>query len=252
MLSIHTFRDMSTEAAIPELCASMSVAGVIFLCNPRNSDMVKTLVKQLPVVQVYDKGADPGVNVVETDNVLVGELMATHLLKLGHRHIATTFPSLGASHIGRKRRIEGVKNAYRKAGMDPDRYVHVCCADQEDDMIAGRLVDEKAPVTAFLANNDMAAYGIMDAIYERGKRIPEDYSVIGCDNIAVSGFQRVSLTTVEPYSVPRVREAVNIVVRKIEHRADEETMEATPEGVIRVTYAPRLIERGSTGPVANH
>jgi len=266
VLSIHTFRDMSTEAAIPELCASMSVAGVIFLYNPRNSEMVKTLVKQLPVVQVYDKGADPGQNVVETDNVLVGELMATHLLKLGHRHIATTFPSLGASHIGRKRRIEGVKNAYRKAGMDPDQYVHVCCADQEDDMIAGRgdnsydsgyriagrLVDEKAPVTAFLANNDMAAYGIMDAIYERGKRIPEDYSVIGCDNIAVSGFQRVSLTTVEPYSVPRVREAVNIVVRKIEHRADEETMEATPEGVIRVTYAPRLIERGSTGPVANH
>ncbi len=177
-LSINTFRDVSTETAIPELCASMSVVGVIFLYNPRNSEMVKTLVKQLPVVQVYDKGADPGQNVVETDNVLVGELMASHLLKLGHRRIAVTVPSLGASHIGRKRRVEGAKNACRMAGLDPEACICVYSADQEDDMIAGRgdnsydsgyriagrLIDEQAPVTAFLANNDMAAYGIMDAI----------------------------------------------------------------------------------------
>ena len=94
----------------------------------------------------------------------------------------------------------------------------------------------------------MAAYGIIDAIVERGKRVPEDYSVIGCDNIAVSGFRKINLTTVEPYSVQRVREAVDIVVRKIEHKTEEEPTDAPPEGVVRVAYAPKLIERGSTGP----
>lgn len=261
IVSINTFRDVNTEAAIPELCEAMSVAGVIFLYNPRNSEMIRALVKQLPVVQIYDKAADPGQDVVELDNFKVGELMAAHLLELGHRHIAATVPSLGPSHIGRKRRIEGAKNAYRMAGLDPDEYLHVYSADQEDDMIigrgdnsydsgfhiAGRLLDENTPITAFLANNDMAAYGIMDAICERGKRIPQDYSVIGCDNLMVSNFRRISLTTVEPYSVQRAREAVGIIIRKIEHRSDEARDEETPEGVIRVAYAPRLIRRDSTG-----
>ncbi len=259
VLAFNTLRDPGTEEIIPELCRAMSVAGIILLYNPLNSDAVERLAKLLPVVMIYDRGVQQGQDVVELDNYRVGELMGLHLLELGHRQIAAVFPSLKASHLGRKRRIEGIESAYRRKGLDPSGLLHVYSADRKDERtgekssydagfrITSEVLAEKTPVTAFIANNDMTAYGIMNAIYEQGGRIPEDYSVIGCDNLMVSGFQKISLTTVEPYSVQRAREAVNIAIRKIEHRWDQKEIDEAPEGTVRVAYAPRLIERGSTG-----
>ena len=46
-------------------------------------------------------------------------------------------------------------------------------------------------ITAFVAVNDMVAYGVLDAILESGARVPEDYSLCGFDNIYPSHFSRV-------------------------------------------------------------
>ena len=93
--------------------------------------------------------------------------------------------------------------------------------------------------------NDMVAVGIMDVLLKRKYKIPKDYSVCGCDNTSVSHYNMVSLTTVEPFSIHRGQEAVNILIRKIEE----------PDGIntsssVQVEFAPKLIPRGSTGP--NH
>jgi LacI family transcriptional regulator len=92
--------------------------------------------------------------------------------------------------------------------------------------------------------NDMAAVGIMDAILELGKRVPQDYSVCGCDNVTTSRYKRISLTTVEHYSQQRGREAVDILVKKIE--GESVYGDDSPVSVTRVEYAPKLIARGST------
>ena len=50
--------------------------------------------------------------------------------------------------------------------------------------------------TAVLASNDLTAIGIMGAVYAAGLRVPEDISVVGFDDIALSSFMPPPLTTI--------------------------------------------------------
>jgi DNA-binding LacI/PurR family transcriptional regulator len=50
--------------------------------------------------------------------------------------------------------------------------------------------------TAVLASNDLTAIGIMGAIYAAGLRVPNDISVVGFDDIALSSFMSPPLTTI--------------------------------------------------------
>lgn len=259
LMTYNTFRDSSVEGEILQFCKEMPVSGVLFLYNPENGAIINRLGQLLPVLQVYDKSVAPDIDVVELDNFKVGRMMGEHLLELGHRHVAAIFPSLSSKHLGRLRRVEGLQEAFRRNGLDPEKYLQIHTPQPGDVphwqtasgydvgmLITGRLLDENCRETAFVGNNDMAAYGIMDAILSRGKRIPQDYSVIGCDNLTISGFRRMSLTSVDSFNAQRAQEAVRIIVQKIERsgRADQGHV---PVETVRVAYEPRLIRRASTG-----
>ena len=77
-------------------------------------------------------------------------------------------------------------------------------------------------------------------------RIPYDYSVCGFDNTMISQYRRISMTSVENFDVNRGREAVDVLIRKIE--AGNRNEEQEPPSLFRVAFASRLIARGSTGP----
>ncbi len=58
------------------------------------------------------------------------------------------------------------------------------------------LLNLPSPTTAIFASNDVMAFGVMDAIREKGKRIPEDMSVVGFDDIPQASIIHPALTTV--------------------------------------------------------
>jgi LacI family transcriptional regulator len=102
---------------------------------------------------------------------------------------------------------------------------------------------KKNNVTAFIGVNDMVAYGILNAIYEKGLRVPRDYSVCGFDNIFPSAFGNIALTTIENFITHKGRDAVDILTRKIKNQLSD----LKPDSIYRVEYKPMLIIRGSTG-----
>ena len=65
-----------------------------------------------------------------------------------------------------------------------------------------------ANLTAFIGNNDMVSYGIMDAILKKGYQIPDDFSVCGFDNDFASSLLPISLTTVEHYMERQRKESI--------------------------------------------
>ena len=115
-------------------------------------------------------------------------------------------------------------------------------------LLTKRLLERGENVTAFVAVNDIMAIGVMDAVIDSGKRIPEDYSVCGCDNTSVCKFRGVSLTSVESYAKQTGREAVDVLIRKIESGNSSLEVGNSPDGITRVEYFPKLIVRKSTGP----
>lgn len=260
LLAFSTSRDPVEESKVMGLCAQLPFAGTLFLYQPENPAALQYLSLKKPTVHVNDRNPNLNVDILELNSHKLGRIVGKHLLQLGHEQIAFITTPLAPNQLPRLRRVEGLREVFREKGRDPDRCVQVYTADTEHIqvkkrlteyetgyLIAGRLVDREEPVTAMAGMNDMVALGIMDAILERGKRIPQDYSVCGCDNIQVGQYQRISLTTVEHYAEQKGREAVDILVKKIEQEPAYSSVVDSPISVTRVEYSPKLIVRGSTG-----
>jgi DNA-binding LacI/PurR family transcriptional regulator len=51
--------------------------------------------------------------------------------------------------------------------------------------------------TALLVHNDNAAFGVFKALREAGLSVPEDISLVGCDNVSLAQYAPVPLTTID-------------------------------------------------------
>ena len=94
------------------------------------------------------------------------------------------------------------------------------------------------PTAVFVAN-DFAALGALDALDAAGLRVPQDVSVVGYDDIAISHSSRVALTTVAQPSVEMGRTSVDLLVERSEGGRAEAR---------HIVLAPRLVVRGTTAP----
>jgi LacI family transcriptional regulator len=101
------------------------------------------------------------------------------------------------------------------------------------------LLSDAGPVTAVFAGNDLCAFGVLDALAERGLRVPADMSVAGYDNTSVAALRTVSLTTVEQFATEIGAEAMRSVLARVKRR---------DRPARHVMVPPRLIERTTTGP----
>lgn len=250
---IHaTYRKRENELCCLDAAENGGPAGVIFAMMPQAPERVERLGRGVPVVVIGDRNARLAVDTVELDNHSAGMLIARHMIGLGHRHIAYISTTLDADNSARVRRLEGLRETYRRecpegavlvrsrevtpeaelGDIDIERRVGFALAEK-------CLADRK--LTAFVAVNDMVAYGVLDAIRAGGFRVPEDYSVCGFDNIFPSQLAGVSLTTVEHHMADKGRNAFAMLHDKIRGAASD-------HNITRVEFRHHLIIRGSTGP----
>jgi DNA-binding LacI/PurR family transcriptional regulator len=102
-----------------------------------------------------------------------------------------------------------------------------------------KLLEGDHRPTAVLCSNDLTAIGAMGAIFEHGLRVPEDISVIGFDDIAMSAFTHPPLTTIR-LSRPEIA--------RIAFRALYSSNQAPAPKGAEYSVEPSLVVRDSTGP----
>ncbi|MEV6494297.1 substrate-binding domain-containing protein, partial [Actinoplanes sp. NPDC051633] len=107
---------------------------------------------------------------------------------------------------------------------------------------AGRRLARNPDVTAVFAANDDMAIGVMSALAEAGRRVPDDVSVIGLDDIPIAAYQTPPLTTVRQDFVALVRNGLERLVGQIEAPGDDrpgsDSLEPVSLVVRRSTRAP--------------
>ena len=261
LMMFNTFREIHQETRIMQVCSQFPISGIFFLYPPENSMLLQQVGWSKPIIRIYDKDVQNDTDILELDGFRIGRIIAEHLIELGHERIALISSTFATSQVTRLRRLEGLRAVYQEHGYDPAQSVLACSPEQELQdvkvipegyelgyLIAKRLIERNENVTAFVAINDMIAIGVMDAVIDAGKRIPQDYSICGCDNTSVSKYRGISLTSAESYARQTGREAVDILVRKIEGGNRLSQLEDSPDGITRVEYFPKLIIRRSTGP----
>lgn len=132
---------------------------------------------------------------IGTDNRLGGRLATEHLLARGRRRIAF----LGDERLPEvAHRFDGYRTALRDHGLRRDASLHVRSHFAADDAYraARELCTSGAVFDAVVAASDVIAMNAMRAIAESGRRVPQDVSVVGFDDILLAQYAQPALTTV--------------------------------------------------------
>jgi len=133
---------------------------------------------------------------VGIDNQLGSTMAVQHLHALGHRHLAYISDNFAISAF--KRRCMGYQSTCFNMGLQQSikRVIELSEATKETAASAVHtLLNDWPEVTGLFCSTDILAIHVMEALKEQGKKIPEDFSVVGFDDIDASQTSTPPLTT---------------------------------------------------------
>lgn len=171
-----------------------SMDGVVIACVDFNdAEVVELLQSQLPVVTI-DYLFNGRISVI-SDNVRGMRDLMNYIFSMGHKRIAYIH---GADSAVTGSRVASFYKCMEDEGIEVrDEYIRE--AQYRDSLMAGEvtneLLDLKEPPTCIMYPDDYSAIGGMNAIKNRGLRIPEDISIAGYDGIPIATQLNPPLTT---------------------------------------------------------
>lgn len=232
--SVRTLDRESVREAVDRLC-EQSVEGIVAIA-PKNS--MVTALAQVPagLAVVGVGGGGESLPTVCIDNVAGAAMATRHLLDLGHttvHHIAGP-----ADWPEARDRIDGWRAAlYAVAAPVPAPWPGDWSARSGYEQ--GRLLAAEPSVTAVFCGNDQIALGTLRALHEAGRRIPDDVSVVGFDDVPESGFFLPPLTTVRQDFAELGRRSLALLIEQL-HNGTRTNR--------RVSLTPGFVARASSGP----
>ncbi|MFF9817757.1 LacI family DNA-binding transcriptional regulator [Streptomyces sp. NPDC014006] len=197
-------------------------------------------------VVVVDSDAGDRYTVVDTDQAGGTRAAVRHLLGLGHEtvwHLAGPEGSFAA-----QRRTDAWRAVLTESGRVPPPPVQGDWST-ESGYHAGRELARREDCTAVFVANDQMALGLQRALHEHGRRVPEDVSVVGFDDIPEAAHFLPPLTTVHQDFAEVGRLCVEAALRKVRGEgADRGTTLVPTRLVVRDSTAPPpMRETGSKG-----
>ena len=168
---------------------------------------------------------------------LLARAATEHLLALGHRtvhHLAGPQRWYSA-----RDRLEGWRAALADRGIPEPPLVEGDWSAASGYEVGRKLAQDNTVTAVFAANDDMAI-GLIRALREAGRHVPEDVSVVGFDDIPVADHMFPRLTTVRQPFDAVARTGLELLVHAIEKPdADPLPVSDPPvELVVRASTAP--------------
>jgi len=176
---------------------------------------------------------------IDIDNQKAAETAVGHLAALGHERIAiiTNAPLNFASS---KDRLQGYKNVLEQNELLLDDRL-VILGDRTPESgyqsMQQLLEIEPLPTAVFIAS-DTVALGSLNALYEKGIRVPEDMAVVGFDDIALARYVIPPLTTIHLPAYSLGLGAANMLIQQINNNFEESS---------EIILQTRLVIRESSG-----
>ncbi len=180
---------------------SRLAAGLIVLANRMDDPGVEDARKgQIPMVLIPGDPRKPDIPSVDGDNYEGVRQALEHLIELGHRDIAF-LPGPANSKYTLERAAAFRRILKRNAlPFREDWLIQYDFTPQGAYAATGRILSLGKSPTALLLMNDFSAVGAVRAAQERGRRVPEDLSVVGFGDIPLAAMTDPSLTTIrEPF-----------------------------------------------------
>ncbi|MGI5472868.1 LacI family DNA-binding transcriptional regulator [Streptomyces sp. CA-132043] len=237
-LRLSLVTDVMTADEGLALLRREGVDGVVFTSAVRDDPLAHRLRGHgIPVVLCHRTLEAFEADQVEADNVTAGRLAAEHLLDQGHRRIGMVCGLAGASTAEQRGRgfRESVRDRGEVALTELDgAYDYDTAYDAVRALLAGA-----EPPTALFCHNDVMAYAALNAAAAAGVAVPRALSVVGCDDVPLSSWERIDLTTVRQPLERIAQVGVELLLDRLANPDAPHRHEVLPvEFVGRSTTAP--------------
>jgi len=239
LVASHRFQqDLIDEYT--ELFLHRSVDGLIAVNTPWHRSL------EIPVATVSSHHTVEGATRIVLDHHHAAEIALKYLMDLGHRHIA--FIKGQAFVPDTEIRWNAITEVARRMGLQisPNLVGQIEANSPSPHLgyrVTQKLVASGEPFTALFAFNDISAMGAIRALYECGRNVPHDVSVLGFDDIESASYQTRSLTTVRQPLKRMGKIAAETVLRRIQS-GDE-----SDRGPAQIVVPAELVERETTSVV---
>lgn len=201
-------------------------------------DVLTTL--KVPIVLIDSYVKHPNMCNVGLEDFNGSFLATNYLIKHGHKKIAFVSPTIKKDGVLHQRLL-GYKKALEEADIPFDeKLVLEETMHMDSCMALGHSLAKRKDITALFATADIMAAGIMAGLQQAGKRIPEDFSIMGFDDLSISRITSPPLTTIHQDANLKGKLAANFMLDRLENRALESN---------EIILPTRLIERGSVASI---
>ncbi|MDY6268415.1 MAG: LacI family DNA-binding transcriptional regulator [Selenomonadaceae bacterium] len=219
-----------------------NVSGIIVI-SPNTAhikeEFYTQLVRRTPLVFINGYHYIPDVSYVGNDEALGTQEALRHLMSLGHERILFV---RGRNSDSYQIKEDTFRVVMRGRGIQPDDYIinigEGNSVETVDDTMQVLMdILPKTDATAVFCCNDLMGVGAINAANALGIRVPDDLSIMGFDNIALSRYVSPKLTTMDQNMFRLGSNAAQLLIEKIESGLSK-----------RITLDNTLVERESTGP----
>jgi LacI family transcriptional regulator len=215
-LLLQVVEDFENRESYLKPVRSNSIDGILY-SGPRIEDQALLSLVEHGVPTVL-MGTLPGSSFysVDVDNRAAARRATAHLIEQGHTRLAC-LTNARLSYSAAVDRLQGFKDALDAAGIlqDPDLIRFGEFNPESGYFQMKYILDATPPPTAVFVASDVVAFGAMEAIRERGLRIPEDIALVGFDDVPVSRYIEPSLTTMQLPVVELARQSCAMLVSLI-------------------------------------
>ncbi|MBP3476760.1 MAG: LacI family DNA-binding transcriptional regulator [Lachnospiraceae bacterium] len=213
---INDFKNRSGRMSYLEHCRYRGFDGIAIVCTdfytPEVLELVRSNIPTVTIDHLFNN-----VCAIMSDNVKGMRDLLTYVYQKGHRKIAYIH---GADSAVTQSRLSSFYRTAAQLGLEiPDEYISVAAYRDTEKAYEEtvRLLKLKDRPTCILYPDDFAAFGGINAIKERGLRIPEDISVVGYDGIRIARHIEPTLTTLNQNTKELGQKAGEKLISLIEH-----------------------------------
>ena len=232
--------DYQKERRYINTLVARQIDGLIIFPNAENKELYLELVKhEYPLVFLDRKIDGVTVPTIVFDNTEASRLAVEHFASSGHEKIAILTKPMGEHFITtRFERVDGYKKGLLENGLAiRNEYIH---SVEMDEMQAAlqKLFALGDPPSALLAGNDMILEEVLVFAKENNHLIPDQFSVIGIDDVSFTRFYTPAITTISQPTYEMGKKAAQVLLDMIDEKNDV---------VMTYRFPPTFNDRESVG-----
>ena len=211
---------------------SKNVDGIILCPVQKTRDNIGFIAKnRIPYVLLGRRFEGNPSSYVICDDLNGGYAAAEHLIGLGHKKLLFINAPLYISSA--RDRFEGVKRAMAQGGLPPEALHCAKTVPAPDEKEVMACLKKYKDCTGIICFSDMLAMQVCCFLQKLGKKVPDDVSVIGFDDIASKFYLPLMLTSVTSSKTKMSMEAVDILMHVIQNKTEKTTQIVLPTHVVQ-------------------